>query len=411
MGVVFSAPVLPLDVATLAAALESAGKLEWLMTRWCFSASERRWARKLPLPETWLRRSVAPVGMARLQRLPGADMRQHFDRWLGRDGFHSLDKSFQMVDQAAAALVRPQTSAIMGREDACLACFRRGKEFNIPRIYQLPTAHCATVERLLRRELDSFPEAINSREVEADFAPERMGRKAAELSSATHVLCPSSFVHQSLKAAGVEEARITVLPLGADLSFAADWAGTREPIFLYAGTISARKGVHRLIRTWKQLRAYRTHRLRLIGDLRLPDSFVGEYRGVFEHIPRIQRKSLVREYAKAQAFVFNAIADGFGQVLTEAMACGTPVLASRNSGAPDLIDNGEEGWLYEYGDDEAMAAALDKGLSSPEQLLRMGQCGRRRVLQWTCDDFANAFLKWINPIIEPGSPVRAAEAA
>src|ERR1044071_4882900 len=158
-----------------------------------------------------------------------------------------------------------------------------------------------------------------------------------------------------------------------------------------------------------ELHAYRTHRLRLVGELRLPARFLAEYRGVFEHVPRLPRQALKREYARAQAFLFNAMADGFGHVLTEAMASGTPVLASRNSGAPDLVVPGEHGWLFEYGDDEALACALDKALGSPALLRRMGQSAQCRALSWTSEQFAVAFLKWIRPLLErtprPAVPV------
>jgi glycosyltransferase involved in cell wall biosynthesis len=322
-------------------------------------------------------------------------------RWLDRDGFQTSDKAFRFVDAAAAALVTPKTSAVIGREDACRSCFRRAEELNIPRIYQLPTAHFKTVKELLSRERDLFPAAFSTPELEADFASGRVRRKAAELGSATHLLCPSSFVGETLRAAGIQGNRITVLPLGIDPGFAPDGPVDREPLFLYVGAISVRKGVHRLIRIWKQLRAYKTHRLRLIGDLRLPGRFLAEHKDAFEHIPRLPRTSLVGQYAKAQAFVFNALADGFGHVLAEAMACATPVLASRNSGAPDLIHHEEEGWLFDYGDDEALAGALDRALSSPRQLRQMGERARQRTLQWTCHHFATSFLSWISPILEP----------
>jgi glycosyltransferase involved in cell wall biosynthesis len=203
-----------------------------------------------------------------------------------------------------------------------------------------------------------------------------------------------------LQTCGIRADRIKVLPLGTDPEFTADGSIVREPVFLYAGTISARKGVHRLIRVWKQLRAYKTHRLRLIGDLRLPCSFVADYKDAFEHIPRVARASLVTEYSKAQAFVFNALADGFGHVFAEAMSCATPVLASRNSGAPDFIKHGEEGWMFDYGDDGALTAALDRALSCTRQLRQMGERARHRALEWTSSHFARAFLSWISSILE-----------
>jgi glycosyltransferase involved in cell wall biosynthesis len=401
MGVIFSAPVLPLDVATIAGALESTGQLDWLVTRWCFSRAELPWARKLPVKNSWLRRPPAPVSPARLRRLATADIRNFLGRWLDRDRIQTTDKSFQLVDATAAALTTGNTTAIIGREDACLRCFRRGQELDVPRIYQLPTAHVATVQKLLGRERDLFPEAFEEGELEADFATHRLERKAGELRLATHVLCPSSFVGESLKTSSIETAaRVKILPLGIDPGFKGDWSVAREPVFLYVGTISARKGVHRLIKVWKQLRAYKTHRLRLIGDLRLPRSFVADYKQAFEHIPRVPRTSLVAEYSKARAFVFNALADGFGHVVAEAMACATPVLASRNCGAPDLINHGDEGWMFDYGDDGALAAVLDRALSGDGQLRQMGERARHRALEWTCSHFATSFLSWIGSILK-----------
>lgn len=390
----------------MAKALEQAGKLDRLVTRWCFQSAELPWVRQTGMPPSWSRRPMAPVAPARLQRLPRADLRQRLGRWRDRDRFRTLDESFRIVDRAAARLVRSESAALLGREDACRLCFNQGKEFGIPRIYQLPTAHWATVERWLRREMALFPQAFDVGEIDADFAAERVERKSAELSDATHVLCHSSFVAQSLKTAGIAGERITVLRPGIDAVFSPQTAHRRDRVVLYAGTISARKGVHRLIRVWKELRAYKTHRLRLIGEMRLPEAFVAEYRSVFEQVPRLGRSRLVAEYAGAQLFVFNALADGFGHVLAEAMGCGTPVLASRNSGAPDLIADGQEGWLYDFGDDNALAAALDRALSSPQQLQRMGKSARQRALGWTVEDFAGAFLAWITPILEQPSATR-----
>ena len=177
-------------------------------------------------------------------------------------------------------------------------------------------------------------------------------------------------------------------------------AEVRDGIFLYAGTISARKGVHRLIRVWKRLGAYRTHRLRLIGDLHLPKKFVAEYRNVFEHVPRMGREQLAMEYCTAQAFVFNALADGFGHVFAEAMGCGTPVLASSNCGAPDLITDGVEGRLFDYGDDAGLATALEWALSNPTELADMGARARERARRWTWEDFGERFLKWLETVVD-----------
>ncbi len=386
----------------LAARLEQAQRLEKLVTRWAFTPRESRWARSLRLPGAWTRRPLSPVPAARLVRLPLSDLRSQLGRWCQPNRFHALDASFAMVDRAAAKFVTAQTGAVLAREDACLETFTRARKFGRPAIYLLPTAHFLTVKRLLCRELQLIPEAFCPREVADDFAQLRLARKRAELESATHVLCPSSFVRQSLDAAEAPASRITVLPLGTDSSWTPPPSSRREKVFLYVGNITARKGVHRLLRCWKQIGAYRTHRLRLVGDLRLPAAFMAEYQGTFEHSPRVPRHQLPAEYARAQAFVFNALADGFGHVFAEAMVCGTPVLASRNCGAPDLVTDGLEGRLFDYGNDDQLATVLDWALSHPHELEQMGAAARRRALSWGWRHFQDAFMSWVTPLLAEG---------
>jgi glycosyltransferase involved in cell wall biosynthesis len=248
------------------------------------------------------------------------------------------------------------------------------------------------------KELIEYPGAFGLAEISADFSQQRLRRKDEELNTATHILCPSEFVEKSIVAAGMEPDRISTIPLGTDNG----WVPAelpKEPVFLYVGNITARKGVHRLIRAWHKLKAYRTTRLRLIGDLRLPVEFLSEYRNSFEHLPRIGRDRLIPEYSRARAFIFNALADGFGHVFAEAMVCATPVLASRNCGAPDLIDDGVEGRLFEYGDDEQLMTVLDWALRHPTELLEMGRLARERALQWGWNEFGAAFLAWFNGAI------------
>lgn len=70
--------------------------------------------------------------------------------------------------------------------------------------------------------------------------------------------------------------------------------------------------------------------------------------------------------------------EGMGRVLVEAMAAGLPVVASRVGGVPDLVADGENGFLVPPDDPPALAAAVDAILSDPALARRMGAEGRRR---------------------------------
>lgn len=71
--------------------------------------------------------------------------------------------------------------------------------------------------------------------------------------------------------------------------------------------------------------------------------------------------------------------EGLGVVFLEAMAAGTPVVASNTSAIPEVVAHGETGILCPPGDQAAFADAIASVLADPERAVRMGQAGRERL--------------------------------
>ena len=69
----------------------------------------------------------------------------------------------------------------------------------------------------------------------------------------------------------------------------------------------------------------------------------------------------------------------FGQVITEGMAAGKPVIATRGGGVPEIITHGETGLLIPMGDADALAVELSSLLDNPEETRRLGIAGREHV--------------------------------
>lgn len=74
-----------------------------------------------------------------------------------------------------------------------------------------------------------------------------------------------------------------------------------------------------------------------------------------------------------------SLSEGLPYVILEAMAVAKPVVASRVSGNPELVVDGQTGLLVPSRDVEALVLALDRLLSDPEAAVSMGAAGRRRV--------------------------------
>ncbi len=101
----------------------------------------------------------------------------------------------------------------------------------------------------------------------------------------------------------------------------------------------------------------------------------------------LPRQEVIYLYSGAAVFVCPSVYEPFGLVNLEAMACETAVVASRVGGIPEIVVDGETGYLvdYEPGDEEPfvrrLAERIDEVLRDPELARRMGVAGRRRVLE------------------------------
>jgi len=82
-------------------------------------------------------------------------------------------------------------------------------------------------------------------------------------------------------------------------------------------------------------------------------------------------EALARLYNAAECLVLPSRSEGFPTVIGEAMACGTPVLASRVGGVGELVVEGQTGWLFPPGDDDRLAAGLSLVLSHQEAVMAM----------------------------------------
>ena len=100
----------------------------------------------------------------------------------------------------------------------------------------------------------------------------------------------------------------------------------------------------------------------------------------------ISREDLIALHTGATVFVCPSIYEPFGLVILEAMACETAVVASRVGGIPEIVVDGETGYLVAYDPSDTktfstnLAARIGELLDDPARAKEMGEAGRRRVL-------------------------------
>ena len=94
---------------------------------------------------------------------------------------------------------------------------------------------------------------------------------------------------------------------------------------------------------------------------------------------RVSDSKLRELYAQAHIFIMLQRIQPFGLVFTEAMSCGTPVVACKPGGTEEIIEDGETGFLIDECDGEMLNKCIEKILDKPELSVSMGLKGRQKV--------------------------------
>lgn len=142
---------------------------------------------------------------------------------------------------------------------------------------------------------------------------------------------------------------------------------------LYVGNWSVRKGADLLAPIMKALGP--GFELRILAGLRAKELF-----GLADNIRQVPRlpdtAAMVSLYRECDALLFPSRLEGFGLVALEAQACGLPVIASKSSALPEVIKDGETGFLCEQDCVEDFVSAAHSLADSPERWRTMGKAAR-----------------------------------
>jgi len=114
----------------------------------------------------------------------------------------------------------------------------------------------------------------------------------------------------------------------------------------------------------------------------------------------IQYKSIPKVYAVSDVLILPSVSEPWGLVVNEAMACGLPILVSKQCGCyPDLIREGLNGYSFDAFDKNDVKDKINKILNKPEEILRaMGEESRRIISNYTPGNAAKVVVKTIKEL-------------
>lgn len=173
-----------------------------------------------------------------------------------------------------------------------------------------------------------------------------VAKELQEYAESDLIVVQSSFAYRTFVEKGVPESKLACIPLGADLNTFRP-VSKNDDVFrvLYVGQMSLRKGLPYLLEALAPLRLPRFE-LVLIGPMSDEGRpLFAKYEGGFRYLGTVPKSLLYQHYSQASVFVIPTIEDGAPTVLGEAIACGLPVVITPNSAGPDLITDGQEGYI------------------------------------------------------------------
>ncbi|MDI1299023.1 glycosyltransferase family 4 protein [Methylotenera sp.] len=272
----------------------------------------------------------------------------------------------------------PDCDLYIGMSGTALLAGKKAHKRGIRFICDRGSAHIRVQNQLLREEHDSWGldfSGIDERTID---------REEAEYAEADLVTVPSTFAFSSFVEQGVQVDKLALLPYGVNVERFQPVTAPDENRFdiLFVGAMSLQKGVQYLVQAYQKI-THPAKSLTFVGSPSQALITLLQQRGlwpsdakVLGHVPQAELKHIM---SRSHVLVLPSIQDGFGMVLAQAMACACPVIASRHTGAEDLISDGCEGYIVPVRDASALAERLQKLVDCPELRSSMGAQALGRV--------------------------------
>jgi len=201
-----------------------------------------------------------------------------------------------------------------------------------------------------------------------------------EIKCADYFLVASSFTRSQLVYAGVDAGQVFIVPYGVDLVryHPPHKTGKKhnKPItFLFVGRMTAVKGFHILLEALSKLQPG-TFKCILVGHPQNSEGLIAKSGPDIEYVGAVPNSEMPDIYRRADVLISPSLYDGFGLSVLEAMASGLCIICSRNTGASDLVSDGETGFVIDPGSVKELYLQLCDALKDRDRLSRMGQNAR-----------------------------------
>jgi len=306
-------------------------------------------------------------------------------------GLVCVDRIYRALDAKTAARAKDnRVRAFYAYEDGATRTFKAAKKAGKLCVYDLPIGYWRAAQRILREEAERRPEWLPTMSGLQD-SEAKLVRKDEELRLADRILVASSFTKQTLGECPFPLSPIAVIPYGSDDVSGRSLQGepsTRKGSLkaLFVGGLSQRKGIADLFEAVEMAGAHAE--LTVIG--RKPTEPCAPLEAALKRhrwIESLPRERILEEMRAHDVLVFPSLFEGFGLVVTEALSQGLPVITTPHTCGPDVLTEGEDGFIVPIRDPQAIAEKLELLHRDRERLTAMSVAARKKAETLTWESY------------------------
>ncbi|MDP0489558.1 MAG: glycosyltransferase family 4 protein [Verrucomicrobiota bacterium JB023] len=318
-------------------------------------------------------------------------------------GSFCIDRVYHELDLKVARALKDgdfHPSAVYAYEDGARETFEFAKKAGINCIYDLPIGYWRAARRIQAEEAEINPEWAMTMSALGD-SENKLRRKDEELANADSIVVASQFTASTIREAPFDVEDVHVVPYGTPErtlwpTASSNANGNGRLKVLFVGGLSQRKGVSYLLDAVESLG--KSVELTIIG--RTPaetcpplENALNEHRWV-QSLPH---EGILEEMSQHDVLVFPSLFEGFGLVVTEALTMGLPVITTAHTCGPDILTEGEDGFVVPIRDSQAIAEKLELLNSDRDLLKEMSEKAKNKATRLTWEKYRQDLVKAIGP--------------
>ena len=316
-----------------------------------------------------------------------------------------LEKNFPEIDNYLSILslkkLSQKVSKNIGEADVLIAQSTAGLEAGKKIKILGGKFICDRASTHILVQNETLKEAYNDLNMKFNgISDDIIDREINEYNDANIISVPSTFALNSFLKKGFDRKKLFLNPFGVDLQRFTPLPKIKSNKFqvLYVGNLSVRKGIIYLLEAFKKLN-FKNKELILIGSIEhnIKEKVFKYFSENIKYLSTIKNSQLKVYYSNANVTVQPSLEDGFNMVIAESLACGCPVIATKNTGAPDFFNNGIEGFIIKPMSVESIHEKLEELANDKNLNKKMSENALQAVKKiggW--NDYGNRWLSKLN---------------